>query len=98
MKQNQSKRSRGADANPVERATLLLDHSVRRHPDRCEFLFTSEEASIFLGCKTERSLEHIRKEYGLIGHRVGQSYLYSRETLEACARRMLGLPPRPPRA
>ena len=74
-------------------AKRVLDHAVRRHPDRCPFLYTSEEAAIYLGCKTERGLETIRKEWGLIGQRVGHGFVYSRTALDACAKRILGIPP-----
>lgn len=51
----------------------------RRHPD----IFTPEEAAEYLHLDSVRSLDTLRAEYGLIGHRgLGQGFLYSREDLD----------------
>jgi hypothetical protein len=59
---------------------------TRVHAD----IFTPLEAANYLKFSTERSLETLRKHYNLVAHRVGKSYFYHREDLDACALRMFG--------
>lgn len=60
---------------------------VARHPD----LFTPEEAAVYLHLDSVRSLEILRTDFGLVGHKgVGKSYIYHREDLDAVALRMVG--------
>lgn len=59
----------------------------RRHPD----IFTAEEAVAYLHLESVRSLDTLRDEGLLTGHRpVGKGYLYHREDLDTCALKMFG--------
>src|SRR4051812_15530435 len=62
---------------------------IRRNPD----IFTPDEAVEYLRLESERSLEFIRKEYDLVGTRIGKGFLYHRRHLDACINRMFGLQP-----
>jgi hypothetical protein len=57
-----------------------------RHPD----IFRPLEAAQYLSFATERSLETLRMQYGLIGQKVGKNFRYHRADLDACALRMFG--------
>lgn len=66
---------------------------ARRHPD----VFTGQEAIAYLHLDSivdgpERTLETLRKEYGLVGQRIGaREYLYHRANLDAVVDRVFGL-------
>lgn len=60
---------------------------VRRHPD----IFTSEEAAAYLRLQSVETLASCRVEYGLqtlAG--LTKGYLYHREDLDLCVKRMFG--------
>jgi hypothetical protein len=64
-----------------------MSEDVRRHPD----IFTPEEAAAYLRLDSERQLENLRENYGLVGFPgVGKSFRYWRDDLDAAAKRMFG--------
>lgn len=68
-------------------ARMLEALSIRRHPD----LFTPAEAAAYLHLDSEKSLETLRKDYGLAGHAgVSKGFMYWREDLDNVALRIVG--------
>jgi hypothetical protein len=67
-----------------------MQESERKHPD----VFTAEEAAMYLHCDSERSLENIRAQFGLVGYPgFGKALRYYRDDLDAVAMKMLGRDP-----
>lgn len=61
----------------------------RRHPD----VFTAEEAAEYLRLDSERSLEYLRANFGLVGYSTfGKGLRYVRKDLDAVLQRMTGQP------
>jgi hypothetical protein len=76
-----------AELAPDPSHPLKANVSTRRHPD----LFTPKEAAHYLGLKSERTLDLLRRDRDLLGRIVGKGYLYHREDLDACALRIFGM-------
>jgi hypothetical protein len=77
----------GCAAARAAAMALAPGEPPRRHPD----VFTDEEAAAYLHAPSPRSLETIRRDFGLVGHQLfGKSFLYHREDLDAVVLRMFG--------
>jgi hypothetical protein len=59
----------------------------RRHPN----IFSSAEAAEYLHLDSERGLQTLRNNFGLIGYLgVNRSYVYWKDDLDACALKLFG--------
>jgi hypothetical protein len=69
-------------------SNLARPPAPRRHPN----IFTAAEAAAYLGLDSERSLETLRRDFHLIGHRpAGKAYLYWKAELDRVAAKMFGV-------
>lgn len=64
-------------------------NNPRRHPD----IFNSEDAAVYLYLDCVATLDTIRRDFGLVGFKVGKVMMFHRKDLDAVTERMFRVGP-----